>query len=772
MNKAFLSHSSKQKDLVIQIAKNLGKAQCVYDDFEFESGMPIFDEIKRGIENSDVFVLFISDDSLTSDWVKKEITEVKNLIDNGMDKQFYPILIDNSIDVSSDNRIPDWIKKYLLKPLTNHYIITQKIKQRLREISIEKNPIFKAKESLFIGRQDAFDSFESKIYSIDDIKPKSIIVSGIEGIGRRTFLTKALQRDRRINETYRPIYITLDKKESIEDFILKIKDSNGENPKDFLEQLSGLDYEQKVSIAKELLLEVKKSNEFIFVIDSGCIIQPTKQIANWFLEIIDNKEFDNIFTLCVISMFRPSNEALRNNKNLLLHFSLTSLSEKDTEKLFVKYCSLLEIELKKEQSQEILSILNGIPSQTHYAVEQIKEFGIIDTIRNKQNIIDFGATKVYYLIDDIKKKGNFAFDLLILLSKLDFISYDLLYSIVGDTPETDELLEDFFIKGVFDLIGANKEYIKIHYAISDFLIRSKAKLNPIYQQKITDNIKAFFREEGHTTDFQDISALLHYVKGALIAGMSIQPKYYIPSFVLKTIVELYNNGHYQTVISLVDRTLENPKKLDENLIREFSYWLCLSLARLSDKRFETEVESIDGADFKFLYGFYFRIKKQYDLAERSLKEALERNPNSQKAKRELVNVLLVKNKFSEALDLAKSNYENQRLNAFHIQAYFICLTHKHFLSKTDIDTIEELLKNIDRSFESKAKNIAPVMKGEYEFYVKKDVPKAIAILQKCAKKDNYAKKTLAEIYKKQHMDAVFNEFNAKYQDIVENYDIL
>ncbi|MDR2084648.1 MAG: TIR domain-containing protein [Bacteroidales bacterium] len=774
MNRAFLSHSSKQKDLVRKIANSLGKAQCVFDDFEFESGMKVFDEIKKGIGNSDIFVFFISNDSLNSDWVKTEITEIKNLIDDGINKQFYPILIDNSINVSTDSRIPSWIRKYLLKPITNHFIIFKKIKQRLREISIEKNPIFKAKESLFVGRQDVFDQFEAKIYSVDDIEPKSIIVSGFEGIGRRTFLRKALQRDNRINDTYVPIYITLDSKESIEDFMLKLQDSNGENSKDFLEQLNELEYEQKIDGAKKLLLDVKKSNEYIFIIDSGCIIQPTKQISKWFLEIINDREFDNTFTLCIISLFRPSNDVLRNNKDLLLHFNLTSLSEKDTEKLFVKYCSLLHIDLKREQSLEILSLLNGIPAQTHYAVEQINEFGIFDTIKNKQDIIDFGETKVFYLIDDIKKKGSFAFDLLVLLSNFEFISYDLLYSIVGNTDEVNELLEDFFIKSVFDLIGASKEYIKIHYAIADFLTRSKAKLNPTYQQKIKNNLTEFIQNEGKTTDFQDISELLHSVKGAIINGLSLPHRYYVPSFVLKTIVELYSKEKYTTVVSLIDKVLENQRKLAENSIREFRYWLCLSLARLSDIRFETEVQSIEGTDYKFLLGFYYRIKKQYDSAEQYLKEAIKKNPNSQKSKRELVNVLLVKNKFSEALDLSKSNYENQKLNAFHIQAYFICLTRKHYISNADIDILNELLKNIKRSFETKAENIATVMQGEYEYYVNKDISKSISILKECVNKEKnkyYPKKALAEIYRRQSMLAALNELEAKYKDVLESYDV-
>jgi hypothetical protein len=555
---------------------------------------------------------------------------------------------------------------------------------------------------------------------------------------------------------------------------MKLQDINKENSKDFLEQLSEIEYTQKLEIAKNLLLEIKKSNEFIFIIDSGCIIRPTKQIAKWYLEIINDKEFDNLFTLCVISLFRPSNDALKNTKNLVLHFNLTSLSEKDTEKLFVKYCSLLKLDLKKEQSLEILSVLNGIPIQTHRAVEYIKEYGIADVIKNKQDIIDFGETKVFYIIGDIKKKGKFAYDLLVLLSNIEFVSYDLLYSIVGNTDEVNELLEDFFIRGVFDLIGPNKEYIKIHYAVADYLIRSRAKLNSSYQQKLKSNIKEFIKNENQITDYQDISELLQLVKGAIMYGLNLPPKYYIPSFVLKTIFELYYMEKYETVISLIDKVLENPRKLDENLVREFYYWLCLSLARLSNIRFETTVQHIEGADYKYLYGFYYRIKKQYDLAEQYLKEAIERNPNSQKAKREMMNILLIKKLYSaEALTLAKSNYENQKLNAFHIQAYFICLTRKKFLSSEDKKIIDELMKNIDRSFEVKAKHMAIVMKGEYEHYVNKNTAKAISTLQECLEKDknkHYAKKALEEIYKRQNMIAAKNELEAKYKDVLESYD--
>jgi len=673
MNRAFLSHSSKQKQLVQQIANNLGKANCVFDEFEFESGMPLFDEIKKSIGQSDVFVLFLSDDALNSEWVKLEITEIKNLIDNGLDKQFFPILIDKSLDVSNDERIPNWIKKFLLKPISEHFLITKKIRQRLLELRLDTNPIFKAKASLFVGRQDLFDQLEAKIYSLSEMKPRSIIVSGFEGIGRRTFLKEAFLREKRIKDFYSPIYITLDTKDSIEDFILKLQDYKGGNTAEYLDQLSQVEFEEKVLEAKKLLIAVKNSNEYVFIIDSGCIVKPNKQLADWFLQIIDSEEFDNLFTLNIISRFRPSNELIRGNKGII-HFNVSNLSEKDTEKLFVKYYSFLKLDLKTDQAQEILNVLNGIPSQVHYAVERIKDFGIIETLKKKEEIVDYGETQVYYMVDNIRSKGKFAFDLLVLISNFDFISYDFVYSIVGKTEEVDNLLEDFFITGVFDLVGANKEYIKVHYPIADYLTRSKAKIDSSFKLTLKQKINSFINDEGKIKDFQDVSELLHNIKGAIIANYDLPDKYYIPSFVLKTIVELYYLENYSSVIALIDKVLENSSRIDKDLVREFKYWLCLSLARKKEPRFESEVKNIEGADYNYLFGFYFRINKQLDNAETYLKGALLKNPGFQRAKRELVNVLLLKSNFSEALSMAKSNYENQKLNAFHIQAYFISLT--------------------------------------------------------------------------------------------------
>ena len=110
MAKAFLSHSSKDKQLIDKIAKQLGKNNCHYDTLTFEAGRRAIQEIIDGLEDTDIFIIFLSDTALESKWVKKELTHAKKLLSQEAIERVFPLIIDKSITYD-DPRIPAWIKK-------------------------------------------------------------------------------------------------------------------------------------------------------------------------------------------------------------------------------------------------------------------------------------------------------------------------------------------------------------------------------------------------------------------------------------------------------------------------------------------------------------------------------------------------------------------------------------------------------------------------------------------------------------------------------------
>src|SRR5690554_3018332 len=135
MAKAFLSHSSKDKTLIKKVAEQLGNKNCVLDEISFDPGKKTLEEIFNELDSSDIFVIFLSEHSLESPWVKKELKRAKENLDKDSIERIFPIIIDEKIKYS-DERIPKWLAKpYNLKCITNEVIILNKIRQSLKEVS-------------------------------------------------------------------------------------------------------------------------------------------------------------------------------------------------------------------------------------------------------------------------------------------------------------------------------------------------------------------------------------------------------------------------------------------------------------------------------------------------------------------------------------------------------------------------------------------------------------------------------------------------------------
>ena len=118
------------------------------------------------------------------------------------------------------------------------------------------------------------------------------------------------------------------------------------------------------------------------------------------------------------------------------------MSVPEVRNLFFGYGKALGL-TSSPKLTEILSTLNGIPSQVYYAVEYIKRFGIDPAIRNKKRILDYGDKPVMSIIANIKERGEESFSLLVLLSKLQTTSYDMIYNLVGDNEFVNKELEFF-----------------------------------------------------------------------------------------------------------------------------------------------------------------------------------------------------------------------------------------------------------------------------------------------------------------------------------------
>ena len=740
LKRVFLSHSSTDKKHYIEIVveklkKEIGIQRIVYDNLTFEEGMKNLEEIEKGLDKTDLFVIFLSDASLESDWVKKELDSAFDLYQSGKLKRIYPIIIDSSI-THKDNRIPDWLKKeYNLKPINRPTVATRRILQRLREINWINNPRNKEKEKLFVGRNDLLAQFEERLDSFEKQTPICIIAAGLRNIGRRTLIKNSLIKSTIIDDSYSLPSITLDSHESLEDFIIKIYDLGFSSVRN-LENLMFKSIDQKIDIALDLLIDIQNSKEVLMIVDDGGIVNPHREINDWFNKVVLKLQSTNQITLCIASSFRVRRAKLHKN-DLFYIIDVPELDRKERGGLLKRYSTIEDLKLSRDDLDFFAGLLTGFPEQVFYTVELIKDEGISRARHNSHLIVDYNDDKVTYILEQYNEPV--ARDFMYLLSSFDFISYDMIFEIVEDNEFYNRLLEEFIAKAICENIGANSEYVRINDTIRNQLIRQRLFIPNHFQQKLDSHLKNFLMT--YQEEDKDASDFFFSMKQALLLGEEINDKYIVPSHYLKTMKELYDKGKRDSdVVKLADKVLMNKNFMDDKIKHEIQYYLCSSLARLKKTRFLSEVQNIKGADHNFLMGFYYRLTGNDIKAIERLNQALEERPNFSRAKRELVVVYNNIEEFEKAYVLAKENYEQNKNNPYHIHGYFNCLSNnnsENIINETERKLIlKELLTNLEKNESNIGNSMFYRLKSEYLAFVESDEVNSIHLINQAIEKYN------------------------------------
>lgn len=161
-----------------------------------------------------------------------------------------------------------------------------------------------------------------------------------------------------------------------------------------------------------------------------------------------------------------------------------------------------------------------------------------------------------------------------------------------------------------------------------------------------------------------------------------------------------------------------------------------------------------------------------DDAEYNFLDALSLNPNHQRAKRELVNVYIMKGDFQKGLEMAKENFNRQKTNPFHIQAYFICLIQVYAREtstvRAELDMLMNLIKKIS---DPKAKSIQITMNGEYAYFVEHRFIKAVEILEESVNvsRNTFSCKVLEDIYRREKRYSDLDRIHSKMLELLHNY---
>ncbi|EEO46232.1 TIR domain-containing protein [Bacteroides thetaiotaomicron] len=720
MIKAFISHSSEQKQFVLDLVEILGRDYCIVDCYNFNSAYQTINEIYDKIDKSTVFVLLLSKASLSSEWVKEEIRYVREKLEPGCLERFWPFIIDENLSIEE---CPEWMKKdkcFNLKKFKSCKILAHDIEQKFRRIIWSKNPKRKQLETLMVGRNKDIDNFENIYQSARGMNLRALVISGRDGVGKDMFISKCLDKIGGYDAESTPFYINLGNKEGIENFIIQLNLITRTYDETQLMTVLGGNTSEKTSSAANLVNELLNTNSVISINDDLSCVLPNRKLADWLIDLVEKSNIAN-----KLGLFIKSHKILDSFSEIehpfFGHINLSPLDSKDRLKLFYSLLRIYNLtDISEEDVKWFVGKLLLSPSQLVKAVEALSCKPLAFVKKDINTLISWGDMQINPMVEHFFQDEE-SKHILIILSKLDFVSYEILENIFEERIiEVMEKMDEMIDFGIVSVFGPQEQFFRLDHYLSDYIKRCHIKLPYDLDNLLNEVLEEKIASSNIT---EDVSVYLYDKKRQILSGKGKPEDFLIPSVVVTSVMEIYNNQDYKQVIKLCDLVLNDVHNYFPDQERELRYWLCLALARTTNKqRFFEEVQHFRGTDYFFLRGFYHRNAMEYSQAEKCFNEALEKSPNLQRAKREKVTALLAQKKYEQALGLAKENYENNPENSYQIHGYFRCLVRKTPLIKEDVDMLKHLMAAMQKNLSDKQEELYTAMDIEFRYFVSHDSP--------------------------------------------------
>ncbi|MBN3950106.1 MAG: TIR domain-containing protein [Nostoc sp. NMS7] len=382
--KAFLSHSSKDKEFVTAVANELGRQHCIVDKQVFETGTEFKQSIQDGLDSSSVFVLFASKNSLLSDWVNFEVEEAwYKKLERNLQKSLVSIITD-SIDIE---QLPIWLKRAKIQRGNVAKSVAREIRTHLDQLREErKNP--------FVGRTGDIQTLQEALTPADvEFPPHVFFVTGLPGIGRRSLIQQVVEDSLGLKPLKSPF--RLGEGFSIQDICSSVANLNEPYTTDLrfqqiMREIQALSKEEALDRTLVNLRRMTNNGELPIFLDEGGLFDSDGNLSEPIQSIIQKLSLNDEAYIAFVSNRRPLN-----GNQSIVRIRLNPLKTEDQKLLirtldrkYLRVSSTRQKSLKSNEISELAAYTAGYPPSAYAAMEQVEEYGIDIVLADKNRFVE------------------------------------------------------------------------------------------------------------------------------------------------------------------------------------------------------------------------------------------------------------------------------------------------------------------------------------------------------------------------------------------------
>jgi thioredoxin-like negative regulator of GroEL len=475
------------------------------------------------------------------------------------------ISVDKDLDIK---QLPEWMRNSLIISTDSPSQATMII----RRILVGQDD--KAKIP-FLGREsDLADFSYVLIGKPEQNKPRIIVVSGLEGVGRKTFVKRAAY-DYLGLETA-PVF-TMEETSSLDDLHLKLLGvtaelESRERLAELIQAFSRLSLAEQGREIARLLTILGENNQAPVIVDQGAMLDDQSRYRTEFVNVfMALNEFEDTY-LVIIHNRRPDFTTLPTTSPGFAYQRLDPLKPEPTALIIQQVLHTMGLKPETPQIKNLALYSDGYPPAIEIVCNLIKFYGLDSILADKAILSDVQVRTFAPILRKLALQPK-EVEILRILADIPSLPFDVIVEVIEVDAESCSMLINHLIDWslVLPVQGDYAISAPIQKAVTSVYGSLSANEYASIAKRL---IKIFWRVRGQVPRLGIVDATIHTLARGRDRQLAEFQDLIMPSQLFKVAKEEYDARNWDMAIDFAQRTLTlDPSRDSARII------LCKALVR-------------------------------------------------------------------------------------------------------------------------------------------------------------------------------------------------